>query len=161
MTPTLHLFYGKPASGKSSLAAALAAEPGHVLISEDAWLGPLFGDRMDSLAAYVESAARLRTVMQPHVTALLRAGASVVLDFPANTPDTRLWMREIVTETGCAHHLHLLQASDALCLSRLHARNAAGDHPFALTDAQFARITAAMVPPDASEGFALAHHPQA
>ena len=56
-SPTLHLLCGKIASGKSTLAAELAAAPGTVLISEDARLAPLYGEEMLSVADYVRCAA--------------------------------------------------------------------------------------------------------
>jgi hypothetical protein len=87
--PVLHLLCGKIASGKSTLAGQLAEELGTVLISEDRWLDGLYGDQMETLRDYVRFAGKLRAMMGPHVAGLLRAGISVVLDFPANTVETR------------------------------------------------------------------------
>jgi hypothetical protein len=39
------------------------------------------------------------------------------------------------------------------------ARNAGGDHPFAVTEAQFHRFSAHFSPPAPDEGFTLVHHP--
>ena len=152
-SPTLHLLCGKIASGKSTLAAELAAAPGTVLISEDAWLAPLYGEEMLSVADYVRCAARLRAAMQPHLTALLQAGVSVVLDFPANTVENRAWMKTVIAQSGVAHRLHYLDTPDDLCKARLRARNAAGEHAFAATDAQFDLITRYFVAPCEEEGF--------
>jgi hypothetical protein len=44
----LHMLCGKIGAGKSTLAKALAAREATVLISEDAWLAALFGDRMET-----------------------------------------------------------------------------------------------------------------
>lgn len=41
-TPTLHLMCGKIASGKSTLAKALATEHAAILLSEDHWLSRLY-----------------------------------------------------------------------------------------------------------------------
>lgn len=153
--PMLHLLCGKIASGKSTLAQHLAAETGGILISEDHWLGTLFADRMTSVPDYVRCAARLRQVMTPHVTGLLRVGVSVVLDFPANTPGTRVWMRDAAQDAGVDHRLHLLMPPDEVCLARLKARNAAGDHAFAPTEEQFHRISAHFTPPTPDEGFTV------
>ncbi|NEX94694.1 ATP-binding protein [Caulobacter sp. 17J65-9] len=160
MTPTLHLLCGKMAAGKSTLAARLAAEPSTVLISEDRWLKRLYPDEMLSVADYVRCAARLRGPMGEHVSALLAAGLSVVLDFPANTLANRAWMRGLYEAAGAGHRLHLLEADDALCKSRLHARNAAGAHEFAPTDAQFELITSHFAPPTPEEGFEVVVHRQ-
>jgi predicted kinase len=149
---------GKIGAGKSTLAKALAAREATVLISEDAWLAALFGDRMETGADYVHHAAKLRTILAPHVANLLSAGVSVVLDFPANTVDQRAWMRDLVTETGVDHALHVLDVADDVCLARLHARNAAGEHPFKVTDALFHAFSKAFAPPTLDEGFTIVTH---
>ena len=158
--PTLHLLCGKIASGKSTLAARLAQAPTTVLIAEDDWLHALFADDMSSLSDYVRCAARLRVAMAPHVAALLDAGLSVVLDFPANTRETRAWMRGLLDRTGAPHVLHVLDASDSACLARLRARNAGGDRPFAATEAQFHQVSKHFVAPAPDEGFNLVIHPK-
>ncbi|MGI3163544.1 AAA family ATPase [Pseudooceanicola sp. 200-1SW] len=156
--PMLHLLCGKIASGKSTLAARLARRPGHLRLAEDDWLAALFGPEMTTGADYLHYAARLRSVMAPHVEALLGAGLSVVLDFPANTVEQRGWMRDLIARTGVAHELHLLTPPDAVCLARLRARNADADHPFAATEAQFHRFAAHFAPPGPDEGFTIRRH---
>jgi predicted kinase len=149
---------GKIASGKSTLADALAAVPGTVRIAEDEWLHALYGDEMTTIDDFVRCSARLRAVMGPHVAALLDAGLSVVLDFQANTVEARGWMRGIAREAGAAHRLHVMTTPDEICLARLRARNAAGDHPFAATEAQFHRMSAHYVAPTEAEGFDVVLH---
>ena len=159
LTPaTLHLLCGKIASGKSTLAARLAAEPGCVILSEDHWLAALYADQMQSVADYVRCAAQLKTAMTPHLVALLRAGVPVVLDFPANTKANRAWMMSLIKASSADHRLHYLDVPDALCKSRLHARNQGGEHAFAATDEQFALITRYFDPPQEEEGFNLVRH---
>ena len=77
---------GKIASGKSTLAKSLAAEQSAILLSEDQWLSRLYPDQIKSITDYVRRARQIREVVGPLVTDLLRAGVTVVLDFPANTP---------------------------------------------------------------------------
>ena len=156
--PVLHIICGKVAAGKSTLANKLADQPRTVLIAEDTWLDRLYGDQMSTLADYVRFSAKLREAMADHVANLLRAGVSVVLDYPANTVETRQWMRTLVEETKVAHQLHLLMPSDEVCLQRLHQRNASGTHPFAVTDEQFHKISKHFAPPTAEEGFHIVHH---
>lgn len=156
--PTLHLFCGKIASGKSSLAARLGKADGTVTIAEDDWLRALFGDQMASVADYVRCSAKLRGVLGPHVASLLNAGVSVVLDFPANTVETRAWMRDILDGTGARHRMHVLEVSDTVCLARLHARNASGRHAFSVTEEQFRRVTGHFAPPTPDEGFDIVRH---
>jgi predicted kinase len=152
LRPTLHLICGKIAAGKSTLAARLAAEPGTILIAEDAWLSQLFKDEQKTIEDYARNSLRLRGPMGDHIVALLRAGLSVVLDFPANTVLRRQWMRSLAERAGVAHQLHFLDMSDAVCKERLHARNAAGTHAFTVTDEEYAQFTAYFVPPTADEG---------
>jgi predicted kinase len=155
---TLHLLCGKIAAGKSTLAHRLAQETGAVIISEDAWLAHLFADEMREVTDYVRCAAKLRNAMTPHLISLLRCGVSVVLDFPANTLQNRQWMKTVIQTADAAHQLHFLDVSDDLCKTRLHARNAAGEHDFAATDAQFALINSYFVAPQPEEGFNVVCH---
>ncbi|EKY3089335.1 AAA family ATPase [Cronobacter dublinensis] len=159
--PTLYLLCGKIAAGKSTLAAALAREANAVIVSEDVWLARLYGPEMTEVADYVRFAARLREAMTPHLTALLDAGLSLVLDFPANTPQSRAWMKTLIDASGAAHELHWLDVPDAVCLARLRRRNQQGGHDFAATDAQFAQVTRYFVPPRAEEGFNIVAHREA
>ena len=157
-TPTLHMVCGKIAAGKSTLAAELGHQPGTVVISEDAWLHTLFGDQMSTGADFVRCSDKLRHVLGPHITSMLKAGVSVVLDGHANTIASRLWMRGLFEAAGADHRLHVLDASDDLCLARLHARNAGDEHPFKVTDAQFRQFTKAYAPPTENEGFQVIVH---
>jgi len=156
--PVLHMLCGKIASGKSTLAANLSQNPSTFLISEDFWLAGLFGAEMTSVADYVRYSRRLRQVMAPHVTGLLEQGLSVVLDFPANTPELRHWMREIFTRAGTAHILHFLGVADEDCKQRLRLRNQAQEHEFSASDAQFDQITAHFVPPQPDEDFHVLYY---
>ena len=155
---TLHMFCGKAGAGKSTLARELARAPGTVLVSEDAWLKGLFADELTRLSDYVRCSAKLRAMMGPHLSGVLRAGVSVVLDFQANTVETRSWMRGILEEAQAMHTLHVLTTPESICLDRLRDRNARGDHPFTLTEAQFAQLSKHYVPPTADEGFNLQFH---
>ena len=66
-------------------------------ISEDVWLLRLYGTQLATFDDYRRLSAQLKTVVGPHVVALLRAGTSVVLDYPANTRATRAWFRGLLT----------------------------------------------------------------
>ena len=158
---TLHLLCGKIAAGKSTLATELGGAPRTIVASEDHWLARLYPGEIASVADYARCAARLREAIGPHLVALLRAGISVVLDFPANTLVSRAWMRGLVDEAGVAHRLHFLDVADAICLARLRARNASGTHEYAASDAEFERFTSYFVAPTPEEGFdIIVHRPQ-
>ena len=152
-SPTLHLVCGKIASGKSTLTARLAAAPHTVRISEDSLLAQLYPGQIASLADYAACAARLRAAIAPLALQMLQAGASVVLDFPANTPASRAWMRDLFQQAGVPHVLHYLDVPDEECKARLRQRNASGLHPFSTSDAEFDAITRHFVPPSEAEGF--------
>jgi len=153
VSPTLHLVCGKIASGKSTLTRRLAGTPKTVLVTEDDWLSRLFPGEISTLHDYVRCSTRLRGVMGEHVEHLLRAGISVVLDFPANTLETRRWMRSIFEHADAAHCLHYLDVSDEECKERLRRRNSDGAHRFTTSDAEFAVITSYFVAPSSGEGF--------
>lgn len=85
----LHLLCGKIASGKSTLSAKLGASPGTTIVSEGHCLAALFANEMQSISDYVQCSLRLRNTMKPYLVSLLKAGLSVVPDFPANTQTNR------------------------------------------------------------------------
>ncbi|WP_228124697.1 AAA family ATPase [Glaciimonas soli] len=153
VSPMLHLICGKIASGKSTLAHRLGAEPKTVLISEDEWLSQLFPGEIASLQDYVRCTARLRGLMGIHVEHLLRTGISVVLDFPANTLDSRQWMRNIFESAGSAHCLHYLDVADEECKRRLRRRNDDGSHRFTTSEAEFDAISRYFIVPSSEEDF--------
>lgn len=150
---TLHLLCGKIASGKSTLATRLTEAPNTVRLSEDVWLARLYKDQLHDVSDYVRCAALLRDAVGPHVESLLQLGVNVVLDFPANTPANRLWMRGLFERSGAEHLLHVLQVPDEVCKARLRARNASGEHAFAASDAQFELISRYFSAPGTEEGF--------
>jgi len=156
--PTLNLLCGKIASGKSTLTAQLGNQDNTVVISEDEWLAALYADQMSSISDYVRCSSKLRKVMGDHVVSLLNAGVSVVLDFPANTVETRDWMQGILEQTKASHQLHVLDVPDEVCLARLQARNDQGDHAFAATEEQFGQLSKHFVAPSQDEGFNIVMH---
>lgn len=149
----LHLVCGKIAAGKSTLTAELGQMPSTIVISEDFWLSRLFSPEMKDVGDYIRCSRRLREAVGPHVQDLLRAGVSVVLDFPANTVAMRAWMRTLFEAAEADHRLHFLDVPDDVCKARLRARNAAGTHDFAASDAEFEQISSYFVPPTKTEGF--------
>jgi uncharacterized membrane protein YgdD (TMEM256/DUF423 family)/predicted kinase len=156
--PTLYLFCGKIAAGKSALASRLSRRPATVLISEDLWNANLFQAELKSLEDYARYSKRLRAAMGPHVVSLLKIRVSVVLDFPANGVGIRRWMRGIFEEADAAHELHYLDVSDEVCKGRLRERNAAGQHPFQTGEADYELFTSYFTPPSPEEGFDVIVH---
>ena len=157
---TLHLVCGKIAAGKSTLTSALGRMPNTIVVKEDYWLARLYPGEQNSLADYIRHSRRLRDAMTAHLVELLKGGLTVVLDFPANTPAGRAWMRTLFEEAKCAHKLHYLDVPDEVCKARLRQRNDGGDHEFNVSDEDFALFTSHFVPPSPDEGFEVVlHHP--
>ena len=157
--PALHVFYGKPGAGKSTLAARIAREHGATLISEDVWMQRLYGDQMHTFDDYIRCAPKLRSVVGPLATDLLRAGLPVVLDFQANTRSVRTWFRSVAEAAGAVAVLHVLDLPDALCMARIAQRNVErpeGSHE--VTPGTYARVSAYLQPPDPSEGLRIETH---
>src|SRR4029453_734885 len=154
----LHAFCGKIASGKSSLAASIANAPQTILISEDALLSRLYPGEIATIDDYVRAATRLRQAIGSHLEGLLRTGLTVVLDFQANTPRARAWIRSVVDRAGADHKLHCLDVSDEVCKARLAQRNATGVHEYEVSEADFELFNSYVVPPASAEGFNVMVH---
>lgn len=129
-----------------------------LLISEDQWTSNLFADELRTIDDYGRYSARLRAAIGPHIVDILRHGLSIVLDFPANTVRNRNWMRSLIDQSGSAHELHLLDVPDMICKQRLRERNAGGEHPFLVSEAEYDLFTSYFVPPELSEGFNVIVH---
>ena len=157
--PTLSLLCGKVAAGKSTLARRLATRSATLLIVEDHWTSNLFAGDLRTIDDYRRCSARLRAAMGPHIVDILRHGLSVVLDFPANTVSNRNWMRSLIIQSNAAHELYLLDVPDMICKQRLRERNAGGEHPFQVSEAEYDLFTSYFVPPGPDEGFNVVVHP--
>ena len=147
------------AAGKTTLARALAAESGAVLVSWDLWLQRLFPVEISSFDDFLKYSARLRTIMGPHLTDLLAHSQSVVLDYPANVPASRAWIRSVFEAAEAEHVLHFIDTPDEKCLEQLARRNRElPEGSVHMTEEQFVAITALFVPPSPEEGFNVNVH---
>lgn len=157
--PTLHFFCGKAGAGKSTMAKAIAATQGALLLSEDVWLSRLYGEQIKVFDDYIRFSRKLDTVVAPLVVELLGLGQSVVMDFQANTRRRRSWFRSMFERAGANHVLHVLQTPDALCLERIRKRNAEKPEGAShLTEADYWHVTSYFEAPEASEGFRMQAH---
>ena len=64
----------------------------------------------------------------------------------------------LIAQSGAAHELHLLDVPDAICRQRLRERNASGEHPFQVSDADYDLVARHFVPPAPDEGFNVVVH---
>ena len=114
---------GKMAAGKSTLSKALAEREDAVLLILDEFLDQLFPGEIVDIAAFVTYSSRIRDALAPHICSLLSRGMSVVLDFPGNTRNQRIWFRQLCQQAGAEHELHFIDASDDVCKRQLRERS--------------------------------------
>lgn len=155
---TLHLFCGRIAAGKSTLARKLAAQTASILLVMDDWMSTLYPTENRTIEDFARLTQRLRAVMGPHVVSILRQDVSVMLDFPANTVMWRRWMSSLASEAGVPCKLHLLDVPDAVSRERLRRRNASGEHPYQVDEATYDAFMSYFVRPSPDEGFEIVVH---
>ena len=112
------------ASGKSTLAAQIAARENAMLFAQDEWLDALYPNLIANVASYIEYSGRINRTLKPYVVELLKRGVPVVLDFPGNTLNQRAWFRSIIDEAGAAHELHFVDTPDEISKAQLQSRSA-------------------------------------
>ena len=157
---TLYCIYGNIAAGKTTLARKLAAQHGAVLFCEDEWLVRLEAE-IESFDDFRKHARRLRAAIAPHVVELLRLAISVVLDFPANTPKDRAWLRSLFEAADAAHELHVIEAPLDVCKARLRRRNETkpeGIYFGFVPEETFEPVMRLLAPPTEAEGFNVIRH---
>ncbi|PNL51277.1 ATP-binding protein [Proteus mirabilis] len=137
----LHFFCGKIASGKSTLAKSFAKSPRTVLINEDEWLSRLYPNQIKTVADYIEKSELVKSVLSEHIAVLLKAGNTVIMDFPANTLKQRQWLKSLADNTGMPYLFHVLKVESAECKKRLSLRNQLDENPFKTTEVEFDFIT--------------------
>ena len=154
---TLHFISGRLAAGKTTLARRLVAEYRAVLFCEDVWLSKL-ADGISSFDDYLKWSRRCRSLMGPLIIDILRAGASVVLDFAGNRIEERAWARSLSEQAGSPHLLHFLDVDEEECLRRLLMRNhhkPEGLYFASTTEAEFRAICKYFQVPTPEEGLTI------
>ena len=153
---------GKMAAGKSTLSKELSVREHAVLLAQDGLLVALFPGEIVDLAAFVKYTTRIQDALAPHICSLLSKGVSVVLDFPANTRNQRVWFRQLLEQTDAEHELHFIVASDELCKRQLKQRSELKGLPpgtkWTTDAADFDEVTAYFDPPAAEERFNVIRH---
>jgi predicted kinase len=157
---TLHFISGRLAAGKTTLARKLSDEHQAVLFCEDVWLSKL-SDGITSFDDYLKWSRRCRAVMGPLIVDILRAGASVVLDFAGNWINEREWARSLSEQAGSSHLLHVLDVDEDECLRRLLMRNQEkpdGLYFASTTEAEFRAICKYFQDPTPAEDLSVIRH---
>ena len=153
---TLILFAGKMGAGKSTRSIQVARERNAVLISEDEWLSSLYPSQITSFDDYLHYSSLLKPIVRSLVSDILKTGASVVMDFPANTVRQRKWFKAILTETNAQNELIYLNASDDVCLRQIKKRSLEQpERAIYDTESMFLEVTRHFQAPDPNEGFNL------
>ncbi len=143
-------------AGKSTKSLELAKERNAVLLSEDEWLASLYPNEIRSLKDYIKYSNKLKPLVKPLVQSVLESGASVVMDFPANTVAQREWFRSIYSEIDATHELIYLDVPDEVCLQQIAGRRAEQPERMATdTEEMFKEVTKHFVEPAADEGFSV------
>ena len=156
---TIYVFCGKMASGKSTLARQISEQHSLTLISEDALLNELYPEQIVDVSSYVEFSGKLKLAMTPILVDLLRNGASLVLDFPANTVNQRKWIKHVIAQANACYEFHYLNSSDAICKQQLKNRAVKEPKRHATdTPEMFDAITKYFESPTCDEGFEILHH---
>ncbi|MFT3781026.1 MAG: ATP-binding protein [Nibricoccus sp.] len=124
ITPTLHLIYGIPGSGKTSFAVKLERETRGVRFSPDEWMVTLHGTNpLEKL--FREQHERIMLLVWEHVGRVLRAGCDVVLDAGLWTRADRDEARKRAAEFDAQSRLYALQCDVDEARRRVAARNKA------------------------------------
>ena len=153
---TLILLSGKMGAGKSTISKQFSQERNAVLISEDEWLSKLYPNQITSFDDYIHYSSLLKPLVKSHVLDILKAGASVVMDFPANTVKQRKWFKEIISEANAPNELIYLNVSNDVCLRQIEKRRLEQpERAISDTESMFVEVTRYFEEPDQSEGFNL------
>lgn len=145
---------GKMGSGKSTISKQLAADRNGILLSEDEWLEALYPNKIRTLDDYIKYSGRLKPLVKKLAQSMLTAGATVVMDFPANTIAQREWFRDIFSEIGVSHELIYIDMPDDVCLKRISQRHLEQPERVATdTEEMFWQVTKYFVAPSQEEGF--------
>ncbi|WOB42207.1 ATP-binding protein [Thermoleptolyngbya oregonensis NK1-22] len=151
---TLIFFCGKMGSGKSTLSCKIAKELNAILLSEDEWLSTIYPEEIKNFDDYVKYSRRLRSVLKNHVRSIIKAGISVVMDFPANTVNQRAWFKEILLSENIPHQLIYLDVDDETCLEGIRKRRETNPERSQFdTEDVFHHVTSFFQPPSVDEGF--------
>ena len=133
MSATLHVIFGPCGAGKTTYAHALARREGAVPFVLDEWGARLFGPDVDGPLDFgwmVERLRRCNALIWSTATAVLAAGASVVLDIGAMRRQDRERINQMAQAQGLSAQWHLVDAPQEVRRARIAGRNTAKGETF-------------------------------
>jgi predicted kinase len=137
MSVTLHVVFGPCGAGKTTYAHDLARRQGAVAFVLDEWGARLFGPDVQGPIDFgwmLERLGRCNALIWSTATAVLAAGASVVLDIGAMRRADRERIREriaeIAKESGLSVQWHFVDAPQEVRRARVAGRNLAKGETF-------------------------------
>lgn len=156
----LIFFCGKMGAGKTTQSKAIAANRNAVLLSEDEWLSAHYPGLIHSFDDYLKYSSLIKPFVKGLVVRLLTTGATVVMDFPANTEKQRQWFLALSQATECAHELIFLDVSDEQCLMQIaKRRQEQPERAHFDTENVFYEVTKHFEAPSSHEGLNIVENP--
>jgi predicted kinase len=156
MPATLHLVFGPIGAGKTTYAHALARRENAVAFVLDEWGVRLFGPDAQGPVDFgwmLERLGRCQAVIWSTATAVLGAGASVVLDLGLMSRAHRERFRTLAQEAGLLVQWHFVDAPLEVRRARVAGRNDTKGETFAreVSPEMFAMIEAVYEAPAPAE----------
>ena len=156
MAATLHVIFGPCGAGKTTYAHDFARREGAVPFILDDWGARLFGPDVTGPIEFgwmLERAGRCAAQIRSTATAVVAAGASVVLDMGLMRRADRERIRRSAEETGVPLQWHFVDAPHEVRRARVAGRNTVKGDTFAMevTPEMFDLIESIYEPPEAAE----------
>lgn len=142
--PRLYLVCGLPGAGKTTRSMAIAAATNAVRLCTDEWLEALGVSLVDYPARF-----RFEPYLVQHAAQLLRAGASVVVEFATWSRAERNVIRELARANGARVELHFVDAPMNELERRVRERG--GPHAAILVEEVLAKFAHKFERPSAEE----------
>jgi len=156
MAATLNVIFGPCCAGKTTYAHAFARRHGAVPFILDEWGARLFGpDVREPLefAWMLERIARCAALVRSTATAVVAAGAPVILDMGLMRREDRERIRRSAEATGLPLQWHFVDAPQEVRRARVAGRNTAKGETFVMevTPEMFDLLEGIYEAPDAAE----------
>lgn len=147
--PTVYLFCGLPAAGKTTLARQLEEKQGAIRFTLDEWMIRLYGETVFE-HDYGSYGRRCRELIWQTAVSILNCGLDVVLDWNQWNSKRRRETCQRIEAVGATHQLFYLNIPPAIARERLRGYQTADFHHI-LSVAEFDRFLPFFEPPTTDE----------